>query len=48
MPNFDFSEPAYTKKLWESQILPYWSHCDRPAGKRFLGSISVQKKANYQ
>ena len=43
MPNFDFSESAYTKMLWESRILPYWSHCDRPVGQRFLGSNSVQQ-----
>ncbi len=43
MSNFDFSESAYTKMLWESHVLPYWSHFDRPAGQRFLGSNSVKQ-----
>jgi len=39
-----FMDSEYTKDLWENQILPYWSHRDRPAGQRFLGSIRFQRQ----
>lgn len=40
---FDFMNSKYTKHLWEDQILPHWSHRERPAGQRFLGSICMER-----
>jgi hypothetical protein len=40
-----FSNPNYTKELWEDQLLPYWSHRDRPKGQRFLGSLKIEREA---
>lgn len=44
MPNFDFSNPRHTQYLWE-QLLSHWSHCDRPAGQRFLGSVRLNQQS---
>lgn len=43
-----FMNRRYTKNLWEEQILPHWSHRDRPAGRRFLGSIRMTRNASEQ
>ncbi|MEA5568945.1 chromosome partitioning protein ParA [Anabaena sp. UHCC 0399] len=43
-----FMNPRYTQNLWEEQILPHWSHRDRPAGRRFLGSIRIKRQASEQ
>ncbi|BAY12981.1 chromosome partitioning protein ParA [Calothrix sp. NIES-2098] len=43
-----FMNQRYTKNLWEDQILPHWSHRDRPAGHRFLGSIRIKRQATEQ
>lgn len=37
---------TYTKHLWQDQILPYWSHRERPSGQRFLGSIRIRRTAS--
>jgi predicted nucleic acid-binding Zn-ribbon protein len=44
----DFMNANYTKHLWEEQILPHWSHRDRPTGQRFLGSIRIKRTASDQ
>ncbi|EDX73581.1 hypothetical protein MC7420_3755 [Coleofasciculus chthonoplastes PCC 7420] len=44
----DFMNAKYTKHLWEEQILPHWSHRDRPTGQRFLGSIRIERTASDQ
>ncbi|MHC5915595.1 MAG: chromosome partitioning protein ParA [Nostoc sp.] len=44
----NFMKSQYTKNLWEEQILPHWSHRDRPAGHRFLGSIYIKQKASEE
>lgn len=44
----NFMSSRYTKQLWEERILPHWSHRDRPAGQRFLGSIRIQRTASDQ
>ncbi|MBU7584148.1 MAG: chromosome partitioning protein ParA [Nostoc sp. TH1S01] len=41
-----FMNPRYTQNLWEQQILPHWSHRDRPAGRRFLGSMKIKRQAS--
>lgn len=41
-----FMNRRYTKNLWEEQILPHWSHRDRPTGRRFLGSIRMTRNAS--
>jgi hypothetical protein len=37
------ADPNYTRLLWEERIAPYWSHRNRPAGQRFLGSVCTSK-----
>lgn len=44
----NFMNSRYTKQLWEERILPHWSHRDRPAGQRFLGSIRIKRTASDQ
>lgn len=44
----DFMNYKYTKHLWEDQILPHWSHRDRPVGQRFLGSIRIKRTASNE
>lgn len=46
--NSNFMNAKYTRKLWEDKILPYWSHRERPAGQRFLGSIRIQRNASEE
>lgn len=43
MTSFDFSKPGKTQNLWQ-QILPYWSHRNRPSGRRFLGSVRLKQE----
>ncbi|MBC1257684.1 chromosome partitioning protein ParA, partial [Trichormus variabilis] len=43
-----FMNPRYTQNLWEEQILPHWSHRDRPVGRRFLGSIKMTRNTSEQ
>lgn len=47
-PDSNFMNSRYTKQLWEEHILPHWSHRDRPAGQRFLGSIQIQRTVSNQ
>jgi hypothetical protein len=38
----NFCKPGHAKNLWQ-QILSHWSHRDRPAGQRFLGSVQISQ-----
>jgi hypothetical protein len=42
---FSFERPSHTRILWQEKLLPYWKHCNLPAGSRFLGSFRIQKPA---
>jgi len=43
MTSFDFFISERTEELWQ-QISSHWTHRDRPAGSRFLGSVRLPKK----
>jgi uncharacterized protein YdcH (DUF465 family) len=38
----NFSQPDSASQFWHD-LLPYWSHRDRPIGQRFLGSFTISK-----
>ncbi|KYC41678.1 chromosome partitioning protein ParA [Scytonema hofmannii PCC 7110] len=40
-----FANSQY-KQLWEEEILPHWTHRDRPVGQRFLGSVRVHRQTS--
>ncbi|MUG97258.1 chromosome partitioning protein ParA [Scytonema sp. UIC 10036] len=42
---YTFADSQY-KKLWEEEILPHWTHRDRPVGQRFLGSVRVHRQTS--
>jgi hypothetical protein len=39
----DFTNPQYTKKIWQEQILPFWLDRDKPTGHRFLGHVNISR-----
>ncbi len=43
MTSFNFSISEHTEELWQ-QISSHWTHRERPAGSRFLGSVRLPKK----
>ncbi len=44
----NFTNPDTTKKFWCEELLPYWSHHDRPVGQRFMGSFRLSETATQQ
>jgi hypothetical protein len=41
----NFCNSSATRKFWETNLLPYWTHRDRPKGQRFMGSFKIDKSA---
>ncbi len=44
----NFTNPRYTERIWNEQILPFWQDRDKELGHRFLGNVTLTKDDSDQ